>query len=377
MPKLKLGGNNPPDKTKKMSLRDKVKAISLLPEEKYRSIDFISSGSSTLNLALTDNINYAYPIGRMVNIVGDYSTGKTLAACEVVNALWYIYHLQKGKKIKIYYDEPEDAFDMDLAKKFNMPLEHIYGLREKLPGHVKDGADFCASRTVEDFYNSVTTITRESKNYDCVLYVLDSMDSLSDARELNHIEKKGIEKQDFKGGKAAVLSQLFRTTIQDINGSNILLIIISQIRDKMNAGPFEKKHTRAGGHALDFYASQIIWLLERGKLKAKNGLVNGIDVNAYVDKNKVGDRYRTANFQILHGHGIDDLSSLVEFIWDNGGITKAGAYLKYNGENYTRDALIQLADNDINVVNDLKCIVQNRWSKMVLEAKPQRNNKWG
>jgi RecA/RadA recombinase len=91
------------------------------PMQKY----FISSGSHNLNMALTGNIHNAYCVGRMVNIVGDYSTGKTLLACEAVNSLWYIDHLLKKKRVKIVYDENESAFDLDLAESFGMPLDHM------------------------------------------------------------------------------------------------------------------------------------------------------------------------------------------------------------------------------------------------------------
>ena len=78
-----------------------------------------------LNLALTNHVEQGYPIGRVINPIGDYSTGKTLLACEAVNSVWYIEHLLKKKRVKIYYDEPEHAFDYRLAAKFNMPLKEI------------------------------------------------------------------------------------------------------------------------------------------------------------------------------------------------------------------------------------------------------------
>ena len=120
MPKLNLKSN-------KSSLRQKLRKNSILKPMPKQFTQFVSTGSWILNMALTNDVNLGYPVGRVVNSVGDYSTGKTLMACETVNAVWYEWSQMLGKKVKIYYDEPESAFDMDLAMNFNMPLDQIVG----------------------------------------------------------------------------------------------------------------------------------------------------------------------------------------------------------------------------------------------------------
>jgi len=366
-------------KLKEPSLRERLKSSELLPEvDLKRPLNFIDSGSWMMNLALTNNVDQAYPIGRVVNPIGDFSTGKTLLACEAVNSVWYLEHILKKKKVKIYYDEPEHAFDYRLAAKFNVPLQHIYGLREDLKGYkpTKGVKPFQRSRTVEDLYNNLQKINKEDTDYDVVLYVLDSLDSLTDAREIKHLEKKGIAKQDMGGGKARVLSQLFRNSIEKVHNSNILLLILSQIR--MNVGVvFGDPNTRAGGKALDHYASQFFMLKEIGKITTNAGINQGIEVRVKIKKNKTGSRYNDVNFNILHGWGIDNYGSAVNFLWDNNQFERSGNYLIWEGKNMYRAELIELAANNEDVAQKLKCQLQDCWNELILEAEIDRKPKWG
>lgn len=357
-------------------LRRKLKTTPLIKPLPKKSIDFVSSGAWMLNLALTNNIDLGYPIGRIVNGVGDYSTGKTLLACELVNAVWYDYHIKQNKKVKIYYDEPEAAFDMDLARGFNMPLQEIIGLRERLPDWTPKKDDFQHSKLVEDFYLNIEKIAKgEAKDYDLIVYVLDSLDSVSDAREIKHIEKKGVGKQDYGGGKARVLSQMFRTCIQSVNQSNILLYIVSQVRENFGV-MFGPKYTRAGGKALDHYASVIYWLKEIDKITTSKGINQGIEVEVLIDKNKVGSRYSKLSFNILHGYGVDNFGSAVNFLWDSNGFEKSGSYIIWNEKKIYRNALIEQAASDPETEKQLKAVLQSHWDQIVGEAKINRKPKW-
>lgn len=360
------------------SLRTKLKKTSLLKElpANIEPLYFVDSGSWMLNLALTNNIDMGYPIGRVINLVGDFSSGKSLLLCELINSLWFIEHKINNKKIKIYYDEPEFAFDLKLARQFNMPLEHIYGLRERLPNHKKQNDDFQQSKTIEDLYRNLSQISNEQNKYDIILYAIDSLDSISDAREIKHIEKKGIDKQDYGGGKARVLSQMFRTCIQSVNESNIIFFTISQVRENFGGGPFSPKYVRAGGKALDHYASVIFWLKEVGKIESKNKINQGIDVELHITKNKVGSRYNKLTFSILHGYGVDNYSSAVNFLWDQNAIEKSGNYIVWNNKKLYRSELIELTANDPSEAKKLKIMLQDYWNQIIEEASIKRKPKW-
>lgn len=367
------------DRTKKSGvelLKEKLAKTALLPKEK-EYLDFVDSGSWGLNLALTNNITKGYPVGRVINAVGDFSVGKTLMLCELVNSIYYFQHLLGKKKIKMYYDEPEYSFDMDLAKEFNMPIQLISGLKERLPGYKPDGENFKTSKTVEDLYNNLDHIVRKvSSNYDIILYGVDSLDALSDAREITHLEEKGIEKQDYGGGKARVLSQLFRHCIEGINNSNIILYIVSQIRTNFGV-TFGNKYTRAGGKALDHYASQIFWMREVGKITHPQTKMNqGMEVEVQITKNKVGDRYNKLNFNILGGHGVDNIGSAIDFLKAHKQIEQRGAYLDWKGENFHREDLIDLALEDESVATELRNMWQNTWTNLIELSKIKRPPKW-
>lgn len=300
----------------------------------------------------------------------------TLLLCEAINQTWWIEHKQKKKKVKIIYDEPEVAFDMDLARGFNMPLEEIIGLRERVKGNkIPESEKFTPSKQVEQIYHNIEEEVSSKSKYDIILYGVDSMDSVSDQREMDHIKKKGFEKADY-GGKAKSLSQFFRTKNQDMAKANVLFFIISQTRFNFNAGLFEKKETRNGGKALDFYSSQIIWLYESKKIE-KNGMVQGIEVIANPEKNKVGDRYRKVRFRILHGYGIDDIGSIADWLWDNDGFKKAGSYLEWEGKKLHKEELIKRAVEDDSIHQELRRMIQKRWLELVEDAKIKRKPKYG
>jgi recombination protein RecA len=362
----------------KKSLRDRLKTTESHMPVLKKPLSFIDSGSWMLNLALTNNVDQGYPIGRVINPIGDYSTGKTLLACEAINSVWYYEHLIKKKKVKLYYDEPEHAFDHRLASQFKMPLTEIIGLREDLTSYKRKKGEkpFQRSRTVEDMYNNLDWISKNEGDFDTVLYVIDSLDSLRDAREIKHIAKKGIEKQDMGGGKARVLSQLFRNCIEGIHNSNVILMILSQIRKKIGIA-FGDPNTRAGGKALDHYATHIFQLRETGKIESDEKINQGIEVGVRIKKNKTGSRYNSVDFAILHGWGIDNYTSAVNFLWDNKVFKKSGSYLNWEGKNIYRQELIDLCAKEKAVANAVKILLQNHWNGMIERAEIDRKPKWG
>jgi len=364
-------------KSDKKSLRNRLKTAETFIPILKKPLYFIDSGSWMLNLALTNNTDWGYPVGRVINPVGDYSTGKTLLACEAVNSVWYYEHILKKKKVKIYYDEPEHAFDHRLANQFKMPLTEIIGLREDLTNYKskKGEKPFKRSRTIEDMYNNLDWISKNDGDNDVVLYIIDSLDSLRDAREIKHIEKKGIEKQDMGGGKARVLSQLFRNCIEGIHNSNVILMILSQIRKKIGIS-FGDPNTRAGGKALDHYATHIFMLKEVGKIQSDEKINQGIEVEVRIKKNKTGSRYNNINFDILHGWGIDNYTSAVNFLWDNKALEISGSYLIFEGKKMYRSELIELCAKESVVADTVKILLQNHWNGMIKRAEIKRKPKW-
>lgn len=258
-----------------------------------KAIGFIHSGSHILDLALGGG----WVEGRISNIVGDKSTGKTLLCIEA--AANFLLKYPKGM---VYYRESEAAFDKGYARALGMPVDRI---------------DFGEPmETVEEFFADLARVAAKAKGPS--LYILDSLDALSDRAEL----ERDMDKGSYGAEKAKKMSQLFRRLIRRLESKKVAVIIVSQIRDKMNA-MFGRKVTRTGGRALDFYASHVLYLAHIGKVnKTTRGQRRAvaIKVKAMVDKNKISLPFREAEFKIRFGYGIDDAESCVEFLKSVGGL---------------------------------------------------------
>lgn len=295
---------------------------------------FVSSGCSVMDEALGGG----YVVGRTVNIVGDKSAGKTLCAMELCAN--FAMQFPKGA---LRYAESEAAFDQPYAGALGIPLPRITFNQQGKP-----------LETVEDLYEDMEAFLDRHKGVP-KLYIIDSLDALSDDAEIDG----EFNKASYGGAKPKAIGQLFRRLIQRMEDEQMMFVVVSQIRDKLNAGPFQETKTRSGGKALDFYATHIVWLAEIKKLKrtiAKIERVVGVDVKARVRKNKVGLPFRECEYPILFGYGIDDMTACVEWLIANNcekhlatvGLSKAGhstllTKLRNEGGQGVRDMRAKLA----------------------------------
>lgn len=265
-------------------------------------IRFIRSGCALLDCVLGGG----WPLGRVANIVGDKSTGKTLLAIEAVANLFRQY-----PNAKAWYNEPEAAFDLAYAQALGVPFERVE--------HVED------CMTVEDLFEHLSLVLEEARGQPG-LYILDSLDALSDKAE----RERGIEEGSYGGAKAKKLSELFRRLTQDLRRSNICLMVISQVRDNIGVS-FGDKHSRSGGRALDFYAAQALWLAYTGVIKrvvSKIERPTGVKIKAKCKKNKVGLPFRECEFEITFGYGIEDEKASRAFLQTVGILPTALASLQ-------------------------------------------------
>jgi recombination protein RecA len=254
-------------------------------------LKFISTGCKMFDLALGGG----WAENRISNIVGDKSTGKTLLCIEA--AANFAIKYPKGR---IIYREAESAFDKAYAEALGFPINRVEGLEDD------------PLETVEELFRELDDLCNR-KHTQPLLYIVDSLDALSDTAEM----KLDIDKGSYGAAKAKLLSKLFRQLVRKLASTNITVIVVSQIRDKMNAMPFGKKWTRAGGHAMDFYASHVVYLAQIGMIiKNIKGIKRsvGVRIKANVDKNKVSLPYRNAEFPILFGYGVDDMAASLEWL---------------------------------------------------------------
>lgn len=284
-------------------------------------LEFVSTGCELLDQVIGGGM----VLGRMVNIVGDKSSGKTLLAIEACAN--FIRQFPGGY---IRYAEAESAFDKAYAAALGMPIEHVDFadfLKEK-PKRAKkraseedeeqaeavEDAESEADRTIEYLFEDIQRTLKKLKGRPC-LYVVDSLDALSDRVE----KAKKADEGSYGMQKAKKLHELFRRLNGEIEESRMLFVIISQIKDKIGV-TFGETKTRTGGHSIDFFASQVVWLAQIEKIwKEIAGIRRaiGVRVKANCKKNKVGLPFRECEFPILFGYGVDDVMASAEWLVDN------------------------------------------------------------
>ncbi len=269
------------------------------------------TGSDLLDMVVGGNKGvFGYPFGKIINIVGDKSSGKTFLANELIASAYYDY----GDKLDWRYDDAESGYSFD--------TEGMYGLQIYDEEHIE------SSRTVEDWYGNLRLfIERMQEHPDRVgIYVLDSLDGLSDKatqergeeRLKKHRKGEQYDKGSYNMGKAAFLSkEFFKGVASLLEETNVLLVVVSQVRD--NIDPFSfKKHSRAGGKALDFYAHTALWLATITKLaRTVQGTKRtyGVVTRAKADKSKTPRPFREADFILRFDYGLDNTASNLDFLF--------------------------------------------------------------
>lgn len=319
-----------------------------LQTERRQPVEMFSSGCTVLDLILGGGL----PVGKIVNIVGDNSSGKTLLACEAIASA----RRQYGDKLKWRYDDAEAGFSFD--------SELLYGFQ------IVD-EDKAPSATIEEFELNLHRELEALAPGETLLYILDSLDALSSLSEVEAAvdRRKAIEKgTDIKGSygmqKQKFLSEFFRLQANAIKDKRCTLIIISQVRENIGVmyGP---KFRRSGGKALDFYAAQVVWLAEAEK-KEKRGRVYGITVKAKTTKNKVGLPFRSGFVDVLFDFGVDDVATNLNYLCDMrtdlGKLKKTDKYT-FGKKEGALDAVVQHIETN-NLETELAQAVRERWAKL-------------
>jgi recombination protein RecA len=262
-----------------------------------REVTFLPSGCTVLDQALGGG----WAERRIINIVGDKSAGKTLLAME--GSANHLYKYRKDGRVK--YKECESAFDPRYMSSLGMPMDRIeFGER---------------IHTIEDMFDDIRDTCKLKVP---TLEIVDSLDALTDQAELD----RQFGDATYGTEKARNLSKLFRMLTADMERSHLTLMIISQVRSKIGFS-VGRSTMRTGGRALDFYASQVVFLQLIETLKRK---IKGIErptalkIMAKLDKNKVGPPLREACFNIRFGYGIDDLASCMLFLKEVGALKDVG-----------------------------------------------------
>ena len=281
-----------------------IKGKIMAPKQEEQEQVWYSTGCDVLDCNVGGGVGLGFPGGKVINIVGDSSSGKTLLAWEIIASA---VHRYKGKLKKILNDaEYGNTFDPELMYGIKMAEDEIIH-----------------SRTVEDMFCHYKLWLEELQPDDVGIYIVDSLDGLTSEENEKRAEDRvkvysGTKKKmegSYQMGAAKFLSQeFFKGVTEATSKKNVLLIIISQTRQNIDPFSFEDK-VRSGGEALNFYAHTCLWLANIKKFKKKE-LVYGVYVRAKTKKSKTPRPYRVSEFPILFDYGIDNIGANVDFLWE-------------------------------------------------------------
>jgi recombination protein RecA len=272
-------------------------SVMRMGEQKVVEIEAISTGSLGLDIALGIG---GLPRGRVVEIYGPESSGKTTLALHV------IAEAQKSGGVCAFVDA-EHALDTVYAQKLGVDLDDL------LVSQPDNG---------EQALEITDTLVRSGA---VDVLVIDSVAALTPRAEL-----EGEMGDSLPGLQARLMSQALRKLTGSISKSKTLVIFINQIRQKIGV-MYGNPETTTGGNALKFYASVRLDIRRTGAIKERDEVI-GSETRVKVVKNKVAPPFKQVNFDIIYGEGVSKTGELIELGVKAGVVDKSGAWYAYGGQ---------------------------------------------
>jgi len=318
-------------------------SVMKLGEREVVEIDAISSGSLSLDIALGIG---GLPKGRIVEIYGPESSGKTTLALHV------IAEAQKKGGTCAFVDA-EHALDPVYAKKLGVNTDEMLISQPDNGEQALEIADTLVNSNAID------------------VLVVDSVAALVPRAEI-----EGDMGDSHMGLHARLMSQALRKLTGSISRSQSLVIFINQIRQKIGV-MFGNPETTTGGNALKFYASIRMDIRRIGAIKDRDEIV-GNQTRVKVVKNKLAPPFKTVEFDIMYGEGISKNGEILDLATKDGLVEKAGAWYSYNGERIGQgreNAKIYLKDNP-GVALEIEESIRSQNKEQVTKAEDElKDNK--
>ena len=296
-------------------------SIMKLGEEKIENVEVIPTGSIGLNAALGVG---GYPKGRIIEIYGPESSGKTTLAIHA------IAEAQKAGGIAAFIDA-EHAFDRFYAQKLGVDVDNLYISQPDNGEQALEIADQLIRSSAID------------------ILVVDSVAALTPKKEI-----EGDMGDSAVGLHARLMSQALRKLTGTISKTNTTCIFINQLREKIGV-MFGNPETTTGGNALKFYASVRLDIRKSSPIKDGDNVIGNL-VRVKVVKNKVAPPFRKAEFEILFGEGISKIGEIIDLAVEYDIIKKSGSWFSYGDSKLAqgRDATKQLLKDNPELCEELE-----------------------
>ncbi|MCP4596054.1 recombinase RecA [Neptuniibacter sp.] len=272
-------------------------AVMRMGDQPREAIPSVSTGSLGLDIALGIG---GLPYGRIVEIYGPESSGKTTLTLQVVA------EAQKQGKTCAFVDA-EHALDPIYAEKLGVDVDELLVSQPDTGEQALEITDMLVRSNAVD------------------VIIVDSVAALTPKAEI-----EGDMGDSHVGLQARLMSQALRKLTGNVKSSNCLLVFINQIRMKIGV-MFGNPETTTGGNALKFYSSVRLDIRRTGAVKQGDEVV-GNETRVKVVKNKVSPPFRQAEFQIMYGEGIYHMGEVIDLGVKEGLVDKSGAWYAYNGD---------------------------------------------
>ena len=294
--------------------------------------EWISTGSTMLDLAISNRPNGGLPVGRIIEITGLEASGKSLLAAHA------LADTQKKGGLAVYIDT-ENAISREFLEAIGVNLKDML---------------YVPLETIEDIFDAMDSIVesvRKASRSRIVTIVVDSVAGASTKQEM----AADYDKDGWATSKAIILSKAMRKITNFVGRERICLIFTNQLRTRLGV-TFGDQWTTSGGKAIAFHSSVRLRLKSVGQIKLKvegRDEILGITTRAQVVKNRMGPPLRSVDYDIYFDSGIDDYGSWLTMMKNYGLVTQAGAWYTYTNTDTGEIIKFQSKDFKSKLIDDV------------------------